>query len=477
MMQLVFSVGLPWWFGYLIIQIISGRKENEIVLIAIGYGYFIGCLLVIGLCILYSLSWKFSILLASVILATINIMLFLYIKKRTLSTDKIIRRIHGYKLLCNNTTVRIICTIGLAIIVTRLVSLGAEIILQPLYPWDAYTSWLPKARLWFLSNELLPVIDGWKWMSGHNMPEDIYVHVSARERNYLSYITLWHSMAIGYWDESLSLLPWLLAIAAFICAIAGQLLEADLPIPVIILVILLYLSMPILNSHVALPGYADLWVSIFVTLAIASLYHRSSQIGHLQSLLAGVMILSCLLVKSQSGTVWACLLFLVAVVSYLDITMRKIYLIVISSAIACLSLILIEVDIGDPKGINLIFNADLIKIPYLFNSATPSVDEIMKRLIIIIKNLFFYSNWGLFWYLFIFSIISVIKSASIITPPSIIFFVLSSISIVLTYVFMVNYTNVSIDTVINRGFLHVVPAYLFIISIHTYKIQQINSTT
>ncbi len=463
-MQLVFAIGFPWWLGYLSVRLLVGSNTSEKILLAIGYGYFIGCLFVFSICWAASLFQCLNILYVLVLLLMINIVLTLYLyRKNGHANTAIYEQISRLTKNRTNST-KVILIMGLIWLTVRLMSLGAEVILQPLYPWDAYTSWIPKARLWFLSNEIVPMIDNWTWMGGYDIFKGIYTHSSAGERDYLSYITLWHSLAVGQWDESLSQLPWLLAIVAFMCAVTGQLIEASLPRNLIMCVVLFYLSIPILNSHIALSGYADLWVGIFVALAIASLYLWNRQMKHWQLFLAIAMILSCYLVKSQSGAVWACLLLVVMVVSYLGVDISKIYLIFFSSIMLCLMLVIIGVDIGDPAGVQLVINTDLLKIPYLFNSETPGIDEMVGRMMVIIKHMFWYNNWGLFWYLFFILTIVNIKNMSTTIPSSIIFFLISSFMIIVVYILMVNYTSVSIVTVVNRGLLHVVPAYLFIVT-------------
>lgn len=473
--MLVFlAIGLPWWFGYLLVRVLNSNNTLEDRFIAIGYGYFLGCLLIFILCWCSSVYYSLNIKYALSVLFVINVTLMRCCNKEMMNLMLVVK--DSVKKLIKSTDNKIKIGVLIATIwmLLRLSSLGAEIILQPLYPWDAYTSWLAKARLWYLSDQILPMIDHWAWMGEYNMPKRIYVHGSAGERSYLSYLTLWLSLAVGQWDEGISLLSWLMAIVAIMFGMIGQLRAIGLPSIMIVISALILLLIPILDSHIALPGYADLWVAAFVVLGVASLYHWAVYKNNWQFVLSLMMILSCYLVKSQSGTIWACLLLVALLLAYYNIKTEKVVLALIVGCLGGGMLVVIGVDIGDPLGVHLVINSELLKIPYLFNSETPKLGDVIERSVKIIKHLYWYGSWGLFWYVFSFFVLFRSRVFLKCMPPSIVFFVLSSLMIIFIYIFMVNYISVPIDTVINRAFLHVVPSYVYVMTVLVARIDVLN---
>ena len=54
----------------------------------------------------------------------------------------------------------------LSVIVLRLAGLGLEIVWRPLFPWDAWTQWATKARVWFELGRLAPFVAADEWLVG-----------------------------------------------------------------------------------------------------------------------------------------------------------------------------------------------------------------------------------------------------------------------------------------------------------------------
>ena len=464
-MQAILALGLPWWFGAMLARLLFKENTLENVLIAIGYGFFIGCLFIYMACYISSIFSQFYFNQALLFLLSINVFLSYILYKNKLATISIIKK--SFKNLNNDSrvSIKIIVLITAVWLIIRLISIGFEILMQPLIPWDAYTSWLAKAKFWFFSNKILAMTDYWNWIGKDEMAKEIYIHGSAGERSFLSYMTLWVARAVGRWEESISLLPWLLAVIAYIFCYTGQLLKLGAPLILIIISVLALLAIPIFNSHAALPGYADLWVSLLVSLGIISLYNWSVNKGYSHVILCILAILECYLVKSQSGAVWALLLLTALMVSFIKINTKKIILTIVILCLLLIMAFLIGVDIGDASGLQLIISKDQLKIPYLFNSNLPNLDDIINRISVIIDNLFILGNWGMFWYVLLVFFIFKLKSVVSYVPISIMLYMAFSMFIILFYVLMVNYISVSIETVINRAYLHVVPSFIYVMTI------------
>ena len=68
------------------------------------------------------------------------------------------------------------------------------------------------------------------------------------------------NLATGRWDESLMNLPWLLCFIALGAAFYSQLRNAGVSPAIGMAFSYFLLSMPLINTHVALAGYADLFL-------------------------------------------------------------------------------------------------------------------------------------------------------------------------------------------------------------------------
>jgi hypothetical protein len=114
---------------------------------------------------------------------------------------------------------------------------------------------------------------------------------------------VWSATLLGRWDDALINLPWWLTAVAFGFALYGFLRQARMGALAALLGTWLALSLPILDAHVALAGYADLAMSTYLTLtALSSLrFVRTRDWADL--VLALVLAAACIVIKNP-GKVW-----------------------------------------------------------------------------------------------------------------------------------------------------------------------------
>ncbi len=169
----------------------------------------------------------------------------------------------------------------LLLIVVRVTTLGLEIVWRPLFPWDATTHWATKARVWFEYNRIVPFVtkDAWWEIGGAGIFTDLHPHYPVA----VPLLQVWMNLALGRWDESLMNLPWLLCLMALGSAFYGQLRALGLGPVLAIAFVYLLLSMPLLNTHVALAGYAD----IFSGRCLLRRFDGLPQLVHYPAALAG----------------------------------------------------------------------------------------------------------------------------------------------------------------------------------------------
>jgi hypothetical protein len=112
------------------------------------------------------------------------------------------------------------------------------------------------------------------------------------------------NLAIGRWDESLMNLPWLLCLMAMGCAFYGQLRVAGVSALIAMGFTYMLLSMPLINIHVALAGYADLFLGATYCAALMAFHNWLTTRCRAQALLAVFFAIGCMLVKTE-GIPWA----------------------------------------------------------------------------------------------------------------------------------------------------------------------------
>ena len=190
----------------------------------------------------------------------------------------------------------------LFLLALRCITLGLEILWRPLFPWDATMHWATKARVWFEFLRIVPFVDNnvWLQMGGEGVFTD-------RHPNYphtVPLLQVWMNLATGRWNESLMNLPWLLCLIAMGAAFYSQLRVSGASPLIAIGFTYLLLSMPLLNIHVALAGYADLFLGATYCAGLMAFHNWVTTRWRSQGLLAIFFALACLLVKNE-GLPWA----------------------------------------------------------------------------------------------------------------------------------------------------------------------------
>lgn len=266
-----------------------------------------------------------------------------------------------------------------------------EIAYRPLFPWDAWTTWGVRSRVWFALKELVPFVDPAVWQDGQESSQytiDAWQYPPA-----VSLIQLWAALANGQWQDWAANLPWLLCALALGMAFYGQARVYRAGFLQSLIFTYLLLSLPILDTHVALAGYADLWMATVYSLAGIAFFQWLRTGDSAQARLALVMALTCPLVKAE-GTVWL-FTFLPALLAALLPLKRVLWI----AAMLALSMLIWYWSGGFSlhlPGIgSLTLTPALIEIPRLghFNLGYKANWGALA------DNLFVFSSWHLLWYL------------------------------------------------------------------------------
>ena len=202
-------------------------------------------------------------------------------------------------------------------IVFRFVMIGDEASLRPVFPWDAWSAWATKPKTWFLAGRVEPYVSMSEWLA--NPYDALRTAAAWSYPELLAWMQLWFAGAIGAWNEPLIDVAWCGALAAFALAAYGYWRALDIAPWIALVLVYGLVSLPLIDAHVALAGYAELWVA--VALGLATLAWTRWLVDRAPGQLAlGLAAAFCLPMIKLEGMVWL-VTFLAAVT--LDIVPRR----------------------------------------------------------------------------------------------------------------------------------------------------------
>jgi hypothetical protein len=220
-----------------------------------------------------------------------------------------------------------------------------EIFYRPVYPWDAWLMWIYRAKAWFTQGAVFDFQGTAAWLSA---TAPAYTVNAIDYPVFASVVPFWVAVSLGYWSETLINLPVALAGLAIAAALYGQCRESGLGKGAALLSCYLLFSIPLFGTHLALAGYADIWMCGFAGLGFMSLLRGGISKKMVHTLVGLVMIALGIMVKNE-GLVWflGALLFLLI----LHLSWKTL----IAAAVVGISLLVMILDYGiDPLMIPLL---------------------------------------------------------------------------------------------------------------------------
>lgn len=337
----------------------------------------------------------------------------------------------------------------------RLAGLAQEIWWRPLFPWDAWSTWAIRARVWSELREWVPFVDPQRWLT--DTTGLVYTIDAWNYPVTVPLVMLWPTLAFGAWNETIANLPWFGAALALSLAFYGQArLWGATPLVALLFTSML-LSLPILDTHVALAGYADLWMTLVFSLATMAFFQWLRDGDRRQALLALLLASACPLIKLE-GTVWLLLFFPALIVTWL----RGWLLWALMGMIVVLGLVWFAFGgiVFQAPGLGQFrLTPELIQVPYL-GSFHLSYHAVWTP---VLKSFFVLGNWHLFWYLLVVTSVLAIrgwKEAHWRRVMAV--FVISCLLVLFVLFFMTDARHWAEQyTSINRVCLHFVPTLLF----------------
>jgi hypothetical protein len=454
---LIIALLLPWLGGYWWLGILARRYSRSPFSLCsqMGYGLFLGYSGLQGIVLGYdSLTGGVAFLpiIAAITLIT-GLGGWLYVQSpRHFSAigGKVDR-------ITNSRAEAVLLWLFVAWTLLHLIFVAIEILYRPVFPWDAWLSWMYRAKAWYFSSEILLMDNPSTWVSGTGTAT--YNVAGHSYPTFSPILALWSAMALGEWSETLVNLPVLFCGVALALAMFGQARDQGLPTWASALCAYLLLSIPLVGAHLALAGQADIWMAGFTGLGFIALLLGLLQRSAFQLTLALAMLALGLAVKME-GRVWLlCAVLTAAVVA------RPRFIIGLLAAAAILVLLgwiagvtYIDLPLLGELGIK----DGLLYLPF-YGSYQVQQFELLDDYQ---KHFFESGTWHIFWTVVVLSAGLVIAKSS-----GRLRLTLLSFYAVLFAVHMVIFKFTAIGqwaedgTVINRLPLHFAPALLFSVAL------------
>lgn len=175
---------------------------------------------------------------------------------------------------------------------------------RPLYAWDAWAHWATKARVWFELKSIVPFVSASEWLQATGLA---YTDYNPHYPGTVPLLQVWGALALGRWDDALINLPWWVTGVALALAIYGFLAERGLGALTALVGAWLVVSLPIFDTHVALPGYADLPLAAYFALTGLALWRWLDRRGWKDASLVLLFACACATIKNP-GRAWVLVL-------------------------------------------------------------------------------------------------------------------------------------------------------------------------
>ena len=298
-LMLFVSVALPWAAGVAWLRFLPKSAPLPWAT-AIGYGHFIGILALTSILRAYSaagIKWSFAaVALALVLFAAIPVLRARARWREALAKPDMAQ---DWTALERRTRI-ILLAIG-AVLVARFAGLLLEILWRPLFPWDAWMQWATKARVWYELGYMAQFAPYDVWTAGD--PARIFTDPAPTYPATVPLLQVWSCIALGRWDDALMNVPWFACGVALGFAFWGQVRAWGAPPTLAAVATYLLLTVPFVDTHIALAGYAELHMAAIYGLAAMAFFLWARDGDARQGWLALVLALALPFIK-RPGIFW-----------------------------------------------------------------------------------------------------------------------------------------------------------------------------
>jgi hypothetical protein len=145
----------------------------------------------------------------------------------------------------------------ITLIAAHLLLVLASNLTRDIFPWDAFTTWMYRAKVWVLNDQMLNFQGVNQWLQsggvGYALPASHYP-------SSVSAVAAFSTALSSGWNDQSASTPWFFAMLAIGSMMFGLCRQSGLATLPSLAGVYLLISVPIVAMHGILAGYADLWV-------------------------------------------------------------------------------------------------------------------------------------------------------------------------------------------------------------------------
>jgi hypothetical protein len=310
-LALWFGWALVWGVGAAVVALLYRRRAEEdgagLLAFVVGSGWFAGqFLLTVWMRALSAAGVAFGVAAIAVPLVAVGVPIgWIAWRRRGDAARGAVLPLRA--LLANDLAPgsRLLWLAILAWLALRFALLLTEVVRRPLYPWDAWTQWATKARVWYELRRIVPFGPLSEWLAAP--AGSVYYDAAPHYPATVPLTQVWSATLLGRWDDALINLPWWITALAFGFALYGWLRRERMEPLAALIAAWLALSLPILDAHVALAGYADLAMATYFTLTALCALRFARTRDARDLVLAIVLGAACVVIKNP-GKIWLAML-------------------------------------------------------------------------------------------------------------------------------------------------------------------------
>lgn len=344
----------------------------------------------------------------------------------------------------------------LGLVAAHLALIALELYYRPVFPWDAWQTWMYKAKAWYFSGGPVAL----------DAPEDWINSAGSRQYNVqanhypglVPAMSYWAAIALGQWSETRVNWPTFFCGLALCLALWEQVKATTGSARVGAAACLMLISIPLVGTHLSLAGYADIWLAGFSGLGMVALLRGLLQ-RHRGQCVLGLLLLATGLLAKNDAAVWlACGAALLLLVRYTRFSL-------LLAGLGALGLLVLAMA-----------GVEYIAVPYLgplgihdkhlalgpLGSWSLRPHNVLPAYF---EHLFLLGSWNLLWYLLLALVVLLVVSPQLraLRAPAGWFLLLMVASQALLFGLTAAGAWATDGTSLNRLLLHITPALLYVL--------------
>ena len=382
-MMVMLSIALPWLTGSLLTAAVLGRPQAGAAwALLLGTGYFVGmATTALATWVIVSLGGGF-LLVCLGLLALCGLAYFRTSGSSVVyAGDVAVGPVSGWQ--------RVLWWGLLLLITWRFFGLAQEVMVRPVLPWDAWSTWELKAKIWHGLGQIAEFKHPRLWLEdpGLSYPLEAWLYPPLGPL-----VQLWMTMGYGEWNEPVAAVPWWFAGMCILLATYGFLRQAGTSSLVAMLGVWVLGSLPFFGVHVALAGYVDLWLASYVGLAVMCIFIGIARFQQ-RFVLLGFCLLAVLPAVKIEGWAWTGILALCTLFTTLRSAQQKVFVATVTSVFIVWWLIGGITFSTDTLG-EIVITPESVQVPMVLNVKLGFTNTLEAFL----NSFVFSPNWHLYWY-------------------------------------------------------------------------------